>query len=66
MAIHKQCCVCYRVYDGGHLDGPGQWLPTAGKIPRATHAYCPDCLAQVRAELRALAQHRRAEAAAGL
>lgn len=52
--MRRMCCVCQRTEQGG------QWwlLPAPAEAETVTHGYCPDCHAQVMAEIRRFSQHR--------
>ena len=54
--MRRMCCVCQRTEQGG------QWwaLPAPTEFETVTHGYCPDCYAQVMAEIRRFSQHRSA------
>lgn len=52
--MRRMCCVCQRTEQGG------QWwlLPAPTETETVTHGYCPDCHAQVMAEIRRFSQQR--------
>ena len=54
--MRRMCCVCQRTECGG------QWwsLPAPAKAEMVTHGYCPDCHAQVMAEIQRFSQRRTA------
>lgn len=54
--MRRMCCVCQRTECGG------QWwlLPAPAKVEPVTHGYCPDCHAQVMAEIRRFSLNRSA------
>lgn len=59
--MKRMCCVCQRTERGG------EWwlLPAPAEAETVTHGYCPDCHAQVMAEIRRFSQHRSAESQVG-
>lgn len=44
----RQCAVCHAVYD----PKTDEWVPFTGLIPRASHGYCPPCLAEAIEQIR--------------